>query len=85
MKLIAVRDELRYRLREMISSGLTTGSEIANSVGVAQPHICNILHGKRGMSFELADALLEFAQLDVEELIAKREPRHISRFRSKER
>ncbi len=72
MKLIAIREALRMRLREMISDELTSGSTIAKGTGVAQAHISNFLNGTRGISFELAESLLDFAGLEVEDLIAEK-------------
>lgn len=73
MKLKDIREGLRHRIREMISEGVTTGTDIARSVGAAQAHISNFLQGQRGISFDLADQLLEFAELEAEDLIASQE------------
>ena len=58
-------DDLRQRVR----SGEVTERGLARTTGVSQPHIHNVLKGKRLLSSDMADAILRQLQLDVLDLI----------------
>ncbi len=56
-------------LRERIRSGAVTERGLARLTGVSQPHIHNVLKGKRFFSLEKADQVLGSLGLDVLDLI----------------
>ena len=56
---------LRYR----ISSGEMTERGLAKKSGISQPHIHNVLKGKRSFSVETADAVLHTLHLSVLDLL----------------
>ena len=56
-------------LRERVRSGAVTERGLARLVGVSQPHIHNVLKGKRFFSLEKADQVLRSLGLDVLDLI----------------
>lgn len=60
-------------LRRRIRSGELTERRLARLAGISQPHVHNVLKGKRLLSTELADTILEVLRLDLVELI-EREP-----------
>ena len=64
-----LRESLRQRLSEMVSTHVTTQSHVARSIGVAQAHVSNFIYGKRGLSFYLADRLLAYTESNVAELL----------------
>jgi transcriptional regulator with XRE-family HTH domain len=56
-------------LRERVRSGAVTERGLARMVGVSQPHIHNVLKGKRFFSLETADQVLQSLGVDVLDLI----------------
>ena len=58
-------DELRERVR----SGGATERGLARTVGVSQPHLHNVLKGKRVFSLEMADDVLRHLHIDLLDLI----------------
>ena len=56
-------------LRDRVRSGAVTERGLARLVGVSQPHIHNVLKGKRFFSLEKADQVLRSLGLDVLDLI----------------
>jgi hypothetical protein len=61
---------LRTLLKQCIKDGSHTGLGIANELDITQTHISNFLNEQRGISFDLADDLLQFLGLDIEDLVA---------------
>ncbi len=55
-------------LRERIRSGELTERGTARLTGLSQPHIHNVLKGKRSLSAEAADAILLAVNLDTVDL-----------------
>jgi transcriptional regulator with XRE-family HTH domain len=70
-------DELRRRVR----SGAATERGLARVSGISQPHLHNVLKGKRILSMEKADDVLRRLQIDVLHLIDPVELREASRRR----
>ncbi|MGD0773720.1 MAG: helix-turn-helix domain-containing protein [Candidatus Solibacter sp.] len=70
-------DELRRRVR----SGAATERGLARLSGISQPHLHNVLKGKRILSMEKADAVLRRLQIDVLHLIEPEELRESIRRR----
>jgi hypothetical protein len=58
-------DELRRR----IQSGAATERSLARSSRISQPHLHNVLKGKRMMSMKMADTMLRHLDLDLLTLI----------------
>jgi transcriptional regulator with XRE-family HTH domain len=70
-------EELRQRVR----SGAATERGLARLSGISQPHLHNVLKGKRILSMEKADAVLRRLQIDLLHLIELEELRESGRRR----
>ena len=70
-------DELRQRVR----SGAATERGLARLSGISQPHLHNVLKGKRLLSMDKADEVLRSLQIDILQLIHPEELRESSRRR----
>jgi transcriptional regulator with XRE-family HTH domain len=66
-------EELHFRLteylRELVRSGELTERGLARITCVSQPHIHNVLKGKRLLSLQMADEILHRLQLDLTDLL----------------
>lgn len=62
-------DELRRRVR----SGAASERGLARACGISQPHLHNVLKGKRVLSIEKADVVLERLQIDILQLLETEE------------
>lgn len=60
---------LNAHLRERVRHGEITERGLARMTGVSQPHIHNVLKGKRVFSLATADAVLHRLHLDLLDLI----------------
>jgi hypothetical protein len=60
---------LRLLVRDHISAGLTTGSQLARQSGYQQAHISNFLSCHRGLSMEGFDRILQALNITIEDLI----------------
>ena len=56
-------------LRELVRSGELTERGLARITGVSQPHIHNVLKGKRLLSSQMADEILHRLRLDLTDLL----------------
>ena len=70
-------DEIRQRVR----SGAATERGIARISGISQPHLHNVLKGKRLLSMDKADEVLRSLEIDILRLIRPEELRESSRRR----
>jgi transcriptional regulator with XRE-family HTH domain len=70
-------EELRLRVR----SGVATERGLARLSGISQPHLHNVLKGKRILSMEKADEVLRHLHIDVLHLIEPEELRESIRRR----
>jgi transcriptional regulator with XRE-family HTH domain len=61
-------ERLLARLRGEIAAGGVTVRRLAREIGMSQPHMQNVVSGKRALSLELADKLLEYATESTLEL-----------------
>jgi transcriptional regulator with XRE-family HTH domain len=52
-------------LRDLVRSGELTERGLARISGVSQPHIHNVLKGKRILSTEMSDAILHQLRMDL--------------------
>lgn len=62
---IAISDlcnRLLESLRTSVASGSLTVRRLAKEIGVSQPHMQNIINGRRALTIGMADRLLEFQQ-----------------------
>jgi plasmid maintenance system antidote protein VapI len=55
-------------LRDKIRSGELTERGSARLTGLSQPHVHNVLKGKRSLSMDAADSILVAMHLDVADL-----------------
>jgi len=62
-------EHLRLRIRR----GELTERGLAKLAGVSQPHVHNVLKGKRVFSTAMADAILRVLRLDLLDLISPQE------------
>ena len=60
-------------LRQRIRSGELTERRLAKMTGISQPHVHNVLKGKRIFSPEMADMILHVLHLDLLDLIQPEE------------
>ena len=65
-------EHLRHRIR----SGELTERGLAKLAGISQPHVHNVLKGKRIFSPEMSDAILHVLRLDLLDLISPQEIDH---------
>ena len=56
-------------LRALVRSGDATERGLARLTGVSQPHMHNVLKGKRLLSLEMADQILAQLRLDLLDFI----------------
>ncbi len=56
-------------LRRRIQSGQLTERQLARLTGISQPHVHNVLAGKRAFSPALADTILHVLRMDLLDLI----------------
>jgi transcriptional regulator with XRE-family HTH domain len=56
-------------IRQRIRSGELTERRLARMTGISQPHIHNVLKGKRGLSPVMADTILRVLRVDLLDLI----------------
>jgi len=64
-----LHERLIEALRQRVHSGAITERGLARVTGVSQPHIHNVLKGKRLLSLETADQILRRLQMDVLDLL----------------
>jgi plasmid maintenance system antidote protein VapI len=60
---------LTAHLRALVRSGDATERGLARLTGVSQPHMHNVLKGKRLLSLEMADQVLAQLHLDLLDFI----------------
>jgi predicted transcriptional regulator len=56
-------------LRKRVRNGEVTERGLARMVGVSQPHMHNVLHGKRTFSIKTTDDMMRQLRVDVLDLI----------------
>lgn len=56
-------------IREKVRSGELTERSLARITGISQPHIHNVLKGRRTFSHQMADTVLRRLKLDILDLI----------------
>ena len=68
-------------LKQRIRSGELTERRLALLTGISQPHVHNVLKGKRTFSVAMADTILQVLRLDLIDLIEPEEVSEIQRRR----
>jgi len=61
-------DRLMENLKAGVASGSLTVRRLARQIGVSQPHMQNIMSGKRTLTMQMADRLLQYQQRTVLDL-----------------
>jgi transcriptional regulator with XRE-family HTH domain len=81
MTFYELQQRLLEELRQRVRSGAATERGLARISGISQPHLHNVLKGKRLLSMDKADELLRRLEIDVLQLIPAEELRESSRRR----
>jgi transcriptional regulator with XRE-family HTH domain len=68
-------------LRQRIRSGDLTERKLARLTGISQPHVHNVLKGKRIFSTAMADTILHVLRIDLLDLVEPDEAARILRRR----
>jgi transcriptional regulator with XRE-family HTH domain len=69
-----LESRLLGHLRDKIRKGEVTERSLARITGISQPHLHNVLKGKRLLSTEKADRILSQLRLDLRALLDQRDP-----------
>lgn len=69
MNFTQLQDRVRLELLRRIERGTLSVSLLARQTGLAQAHISNFLHGRRGLSVAALDKVLAAQRLQVAELL----------------
>ena len=69
MTFYQLQQHLVEHLRHRVQSGETTERGLARVAGISQPHLHNVLKGKRILSIEMADEILKNLQITILDLI----------------
>jgi len=64
-----LQDRLTANLRERVRGGEVTERGLARLTRVSQPHIHNVLKGKRLLSTDMADQVLHHLRMDILDLV----------------
>ncbi len=78
MTFLKLRERLIVSLRERIQRGELTERRLARLSGISQPHIHNVLNGKRTLSPEAADKVIATLGIELLDLV---EPEELLRWR----
>jgi plasmid maintenance system antidote protein VapI len=73
MTFLKLRDRLTASLRERVQRGELTERRLARLTGISQPHIHNVLNGKRMLSPETADKVIATLGIDLLDLVEPEE------------
>jgi transcriptional regulator with XRE-family HTH domain len=76
-----LQQRLLRELQRRVRSGAATERSLAHSSGISQPHLHNVLKGKRILSMKKADQVCRHLQIDVLHLIDEEELRESLRRR----
>jgi transcriptional regulator with XRE-family HTH domain len=64
-----LQSRLILHLRDRIQSGQLSERRLARLTGVSQPHMHNVLKGKRLLSIAKADQILHHLRIDLSDLM----------------
>jgi transcriptional regulator with XRE-family HTH domain len=70
MLIADLHERIRQHALATIKSRVITGTALAERIGIKQAHISNFLLGKRGLSIDSMDAILNVLGINVERLVA---------------
>ena len=73
MTFVDLQLRLLDHLRRRVQSGEATERSLAKLAGLSQPHLHNVLKGKRMLSMDMADKILHNLQIGVLDLISTEE------------
>lgn len=73
MTFVDLQQRLLENLRHRVRSGEVTERSLARLAGLSQPHLHNVLKGKRFLSMDMADKILHNLQIGIMDLIAQDE------------
>jgi transcriptional regulator with XRE-family HTH domain len=73
-----LQQRLLEELRQQVRSGAATERGLARLSGISQPHLHNVLKGRRKLSLRTADGVLHRLQIDLLQLIEPEELRESS-------
>jgi transcriptional regulator with XRE-family HTH domain len=76
MNFLELQQRLLENLRHRIHSGQATERSLARQAGVSQPHLHNVLKGRRFLSIDMADEILRNLELGLFDLIQPDEVVH---------
>ena len=65
---LALAERLIKLLQTQVASGSLTVRSLARRTGISQPHMQNLLNGRRGITIGTADVLLEFLKIGAVDL-----------------
>jgi transcriptional regulator with XRE-family HTH domain len=65
-----LHENIRQHVLAAVRSRAITGTALAERIGVQQAHISNFLLGRRGLSIDSMDAILNALGINVEQLVA---------------
>lgn len=68
-----LEQQLISLLQAKVRSGEVTERSLARIIGLSQPHVHNVLKGKRSLSMETADAILHRLRVDLTDLMGREE------------
>ena len=64
-----LHSRLLLQLRTRLRNGEITERVLARQVGISQPHMNNVLRGRKTLSYRLADALLKYFNVSLLDLV----------------
>jgi len=67
---VDLEHRLLEHLRRRVQSGEATERSLAKLAGLSQPHLHNVLKGKRMLSMDMADKILNNLQIGLLDLIS---------------
>lgn len=73
MTFLDLQQRLLDHLRRRVQSGEATERGLARQAGLSQPHLHNVLKGKRLLSVDMADGILRNLGMNVLDLIEPEE------------
>ncbi len=73
-----LQDSLRTGIWARLERGELTGKSLAHKAGFQQAHLSNFLNGKRGLSLQAMDRLLDVLHLDVLQLAGVNQAQRIA-------
>jgi hypothetical protein len=73
MTFLELQQRLLQHLRHRVQSGETTERSLARVAGLSQPHLHNVLKGKKLLSIDMADGILRNLQMGILDLIQPEE------------